>query len=357
MSKKTIVFTGGGTAGHVVVNLALMPQFIKEGYEVHYIGSYNGIEKELVSDIDGVTYHGITTGKLRRYLSKDNLKDPFKVLKGIFQARQLLKKLKPSIVFSKGGFVSVPVVMASKMVGIPSIIHESDFTPGLANKIATKFSRHVLTTFQETIQHLPSDKAKHIGAIIREELFKGDKERAYQFTGLQKDKPIILVMGGSAGAQKINDAVRNSLPVLLKDYQVIHLCGKGKLEESKVQDGYVQYEYVSDELKDLFAITDVVVSRAGSNAIFEFLALNIPMLLIPLSKQSSRGDQILNANSFKKQGYAEVLEEEELTREQLISKINILYKNRDVLKNRMNSYQSEEVKSQVVKLIKQSERK
>ncbi|GEL76942.1 undecaprenyldiphospho-muramoylpentapeptide beta-N-acetylglucosaminyltransferase [Tenuibacillus multivorans] len=352
MKRKSIVFTGGGTAGHVVVNLALIPEFLKENYDVHYIGSYQGIEKDLIEQLDGVTYHGITTGKLRRYISLENLKDPFRVLKGIFQARQLLKKINPDVVFSKGGFVSVPVVMASKMVGIPSIIHESDFTPGLANKIATKFSPFILTTFPETTKHLPKEKAKHIGAIIREELFQGDAEKAYQFTGLNPDKPTVLVMGGSAGAQKINENIRNALPVLLKDFQVIHLCGKGKIDPSKKQSGYVQYEYISDELKDLLTITDVVVSRAGSNAIFEFLALRIPMLLIPLSKQSSRGDQILNAQSFEKQGFAEVIEEEELTREQLFSKVRNLYNKRVDYHKKMSTYQPEEVKDEVIQLIK-----
>lgn len=354
MSQKSIVFTGGGTAGHVVVNLALIPEFLKEGYDVHYIGSYNGIEKDLISHLDGVTYHGIATGKLRRYLSKENIKDPFRVLKGIFQARKILKQVKPSIVFSKGGFVSVPVVMASKMTGVPSIIHESDYTPGLANKIATKFSSYILTTFPETTKHLPEEKVKHMGAIIREELFEGDAKKAYQFTGLTEDKPIILVMGGSAGAQKINESVRLALPTLLNDFQVIHLCGKGKIDPSVQQAGYVQYEYISEELKDLFAITDVVISRAGSNAIFEFLALRIPMLLIPLSKQSSRGDQILNANSFKKQNYAEVIEEEELTREHLVQKTEDLYQNRDTYKYKMMQYQPQEVKQDVVELIKQT---
>ncbi|MFD2639317.1 undecaprenyldiphospho-muramoylpentapeptide beta-N-acetylglucosaminyltransferase [Piscibacillus salipiscarius] len=352
MGQKSIVFTGGGTAGHVVVNLALIPEFLQEGYDVHYIGSYNGIEKDLISDLEGVTYHGIATGKLRRYISIQNMKDPFLVLKGIFQARLLLKQINPSIVFSKGGFVSVPVVMASKMVGIPSIIHESDYTPGLANKIATKFSPHILTTFPETGDHLPKEKVKHMGAIIREELFEGDPQRAYNFTGLNDKKPIILIMGGSSGAQKINESVRLALPVLLKEYQVIHLCGKGKIDESINQPGYVQYEYISDELKDLFSITDVIVSRAGSNSIFEFLALNIPMLLIPLSRQQSRGDQILNAESFKKQGYAEVIEEEDLTREHLIQKINTLYEKRDHFKQTMSRYQAKEVKSDVVNLIK-----
>lgn len=351
MRKKSIVFTGGGTAGHVVVNLALIPHFLSEGYDVHYIGSYNGIEKELVCPIDGITYHGIATGKLRRYMSMENFKDPFRVLKGTLQSRKILKKVKPQIVFSKGGFVSVPVTMAARSRKIPAIIHESDYTPGLANKIASKFVNYVLTQFPETVKYFPGNKGKYVGAVIREELFTGDKDEGYQLTGFAPHRPIILVMGGSSGAQKINDAIRNALPQLLKKFQVIHLCGEGKVDESINEKGYIQYEYVTDELKHMFAITDLVVSRAGANAIFEFLALRIPMLLIPLSKEVSRGDQILNAQSFQKQGYAEVLGEELVTEEKLLENIYELYDNREKIREKMLTYKSSEAKDEVIQLI------
>ncbi|MGM8214787.1 undecaprenyldiphospho-muramoylpentapeptide beta-N-acetylglucosaminyltransferase [Bacillaceae bacterium W0354] len=351
MQKKCIVFTGGGTAGHVVVNLALIPEFLEEGYDVHYIGSYKGIERDLVTTIQGVTYHGIATGKLRRYLSKENIKDPFRVMKGVFQSIKLLKKIKPGIVFSKGGFVSVPVIMAAKLTGTPAIIHESDYTPGLANKIASKFAKYVLTQFPETTEYLPDKKAKYVGAIIRDELFTGNRKSAFQMTNFSPQKPIILVMGGSAGAKRINEAIRESLPALLKDFQIIHLCGKGKEDPTIKQKGYVQYEYVTDELKDLFSITDLVISRAGANAIFEFLALRIPMLLIPLPKSVSRGDQILNAESFKKQGYALVLEEEQLTNEKLINSVQKLNVQKPLIQEKMQSYKPTESKNNVIKLI------
>ncbi|NIK13090.1 undecaprenyldiphospho-muramoylpentapeptide beta-N-acetylglucosaminyltransferase [Alkalibacillus almallahensis] len=355
MSKtETIVFTGGGTAGHVVVNLALMPEFIEEGYDIHYIGSYEGIERELLEGMDDVTYHGIATGKLRRYMSLENMKDPFRVLKGLFQARQLLKKLKPKLVFSKGGFVSVPVVMASRLTGVPSIIHESDYTPGLANKIASNFAKYVLTTFPESDSHLPEKKAVNIGAIVRNELFEGDPDKAAQFTGLNKAQPTLLVMGGSAGAQSINQAVRDALPQLLKHYQVIHLCGKGKYDEQVKQPGYVQYEYVTDELKDLLALSDLVVSRAGANSIFEFLALRKPMLLIPLSKQASRGDQLLNAESFKKRGYADVLEDESVNASTLTEAVDQLYSQKEHYHENMTSYQPKQTKEDVINMIKRT---
>src|SRR5690625_361206 len=195
MEKKRILFTGGGTAGHVIVNLALIPYYLNQGYEIDYIGSHNGIEKKLIQGIEGVTYHGISTGKLRRYISKENVKDPFKVLKGTFEAFRILGKRKPKVIFSKGGFVSVPVVVAAKLRGVPTVIHESDVTPGLANKLSIPFAKKVLATFPETVEYLPDKKTEYVGAVIREELFQGSEEKGLSFTGLSREKPILLIMG------------------------------------------------------------------------------------------------------------------------------------------------------------------
>ncbi|MDL4840416.1 undecaprenyldiphospho-muramoylpentapeptide beta-N-acetylglucosaminyltransferase [Aquibacillus rhizosphaerae] len=353
MSEKRILFTGGGTAGHVIVNLAIIPNFQKEGWEIDYIGSKNGIERELIARLENVTYHPISTGKLRRYLSLENLKDPFKVLKGTMQAYRILGKKKPTVIFSKGGFVSVPVLAAAKMRGIPAIIHESDYTPGLANKLAIPFAKKILATFPETMQHLPEKKAEWIGAVVRNELFQGSKKKGLQIANLHNEKPVLLIMGGSGGAQKINNAVRSQLTTLLDEFQIIHICGKGNVDEAVKAPGYAQFEYVNEELSDLLAATDFILSRAGSNAIFEFLALKKPMLLIPLSRNASRGDQILNANSFKKQGYANVLEEEELTKESLVKELlNLKNKKQDMLEN-MRRYESFEAKDKVIKVIKE----
>src|SRR5690625_1102709 len=302
MSEKRILFTGGGTAGHVIVNLALIPTFQAEGWEIDYIGSQDGIEKRLIDEGTDVPYYPISTGKLRRYMSIENFKDPFKVIKGMMQAWRIIGKRKPAVIFSKGGFVSVPVVLAAKLRRIPTIIHESDYTPGLANKIAIPFVNKVLATFPETMQFLPEKKTEYVGPVIRDELFKGNKEKGFMVTGLTNEKPILLIMGGSAGSQKINSTLRNCLVDLLPTFQIIHICGEGHIDSTIVEDGYVQFEYVSEELKDIFAITDFVLSRAGANAIFEFLALRIPMLLVPLSLEASRGDQIVNAKSFKENG-------------------------------------------------------
>ena len=333
---KRIVLTGGGTAGHVTPNMALVPKLIDEGYNIYYIGSYEGMEKKLIEDI-GVTYYGISSGKLRRYFDIKNFSDPFRVIKGFFEAKKILKKLRPDVVFSKGGFVTVPVVIAAKQLHIPVIIHESDMTPGLANKLSIPSASKVCCNFPETMGYIPEGKAVLTGSPIREELLHGNKLAALNLCGFAANKPVILVIGGSLGAVAVNHAVREALPELLKEYQVIHLCGKGKLDSTKTDmEGYIQFEYVKKELADLFALADVCISRAGANAICELLALRKPNLLIPLSANASRGDQILNANSFAKQGFSTVLEEEVLTADTLSQAIEETYKNRQQFIDKMS---------------------
>lgn len=349
--EKRILFTGGGTAGHVIVNLALIPYFHENGWKIDYIGSKNGIEKELISALPHVTYHSISTGKLRRYMSIENVKDPFKVLKGVVDAWKIIGKVKPQIVFSKGGFVSVPVVIAARMRRTPTIIHESDITPGLANKLASTFAKKIITTFPETVSLLPDKKAIHVGAVVREELFTGSPQRAYTWTGLKRSKPIILIMGGSSGSHNINKMIRENLNVLLKEYQVIHICGLGNIDTEIEMQGYKQFEYVQEELKDIFSITDYVISRAGANAIFEFLALHIPMLLIPLPLSVSRGDQLDNAKSFVESGYAEMMAEEDITKESLKEAIDSLVQHGPNIKKDMENYSSETAREQVIELI------
>ena len=325
---KKIVLTGGGTAGHVTPNLALIPFLKKDGWEVIYIGSEKGIERSLI-EAEGIPYYSIPTGKLRRYLSKENLSDMFRVVKGVAEAKKQIKEIKPDLVFSKGGFVAVPVVLGAKANGVPVIIHESDITPGLANKIAMPFAKVICTTFPETLAHISKKKGVHTGSPIRKELFEGKREEGLKHCNFDGKKPVLLMMGGSLGAVKLNQCLRADLPKLLEKFDVIHLCGKGNLEKGLMkQKGYKQFEYVSAGLADLFAAADLIVSRAGSNSICEFLALKKPHLLIPLSKNASRGDQILNAASFAKQGFARVLPEEEMTPEAFVENINTLYENR-----------------------------
>jgi len=356
---KKIVLTGGGTAGHVTPNIALMPALIEAGYDIEYIGSYKGIEKQLI-EAENVPYHAISSGKLRRYMSFKNVSDVFRVIRGLFQANKQLRKIKPDIVFSKGGFVSVPVVLAAGFRHIPVIIHESDMTPGLANRIAMKKATAICCNFPETVKYLPQGKAHLTGSPIRQELLTGSKEAGLKLCGFNENKPIILVVGGSTGAKHVNEAIYDVLPELLKDYQICHLCGKGKTEAKYNKlPGYKQFEYISDEMKDLFAMADIVVSRAGANAICELLTLKKPNLLIPLSARASRGDQILNAKSFKEHGYSLVLDEDDLIKDDkiqgkpLLDNINELYKNREsFIKTMSESEQADSIAS-IISLIKQ----
>lgn len=348
---KRIILTGGGTAGHVTPNIALLPGLKERGYDIHYIGSYNGIEKELIEQL-GIPYHGISSGKLRRYFSLQNFTDPFRVLKGFGEAKKLIKSLKPDVIFSKGGFVSVPVVIAGKQCKVPTIIHESDMTPGLANKLAIPSASKICCNFPETLNHLPKDKAVLTGSPIRQELSTGSREAALKFCKLSTEKPVILIIGGSLGAVAVNNAVRAILPELLQKFQVVHLCGKGKVDESlNTLEGYVQFEYIKEELKDLFALADIVISRAGANAICELLALRKPNLLIPLSAKASRGDQILNARSFERQGFSIVLEEEELDNASLSNAIEKLYQEKDSYINAMKQSSQQDPISTILSLI------
>ena len=327
---KKIVLTGGGTAGHVTPNIALFPALREANFEIHYIGSYEGIEKRLIEDYE-IPYYGIATGKFRRYFDLKNFTDPLRVLKGYAEAKKILKQIKPDVLFSKGGFVSVPVVRAANSLGIPCIIHESDMTPGLANKLCIPAASKVCCNFPETLQMLPKEKAVLTGSPIRAELRQGNRIAALDLCKFTANKPVIMVIGGSLGAAAINKTVRDALPMLLEDFQVIHICGKEKVDNLLLNvPGYKQFEYVKTELKDLFALADVVVSRAGANAICELLALKKPNVLIPLSAKSSRGDQILNARSFEAQGFSLIIDEDDLIDSVLVEKILEVYFSRQI---------------------------
>jgi len=350
---KRIILTGGGTAGHVTPNMALIPELQRLGYDIQYVGSYTGIEKDLIEKI-GIPYHGISSGKLRRYLSIQNLTDLFRIVKGFQEAKSLIKSLKPDVVFSKGGFVTVPIVRAAKKYKVPIIIHESDMTPGLANRLSNSSAWKVCCNFPETVAHLPEDKAVLTGLPMRKELFEGDAEKGRDFLGFHSKKPILLVMGGSTGSIVVNEAVRIILPQLLQDFQIVHLCGKGKTDPNLSYDGYVQYEYLDQELRDVLQASDYVITRAGANAICELLALKKPSLLIPLSKSASRGDQILNAQSFQAQGYSLVLQEEDLTPESLIAHVILLLTRKDELVHVMNQSKQQDAVSIIIGLIEEA---
>lgn len=350
---KKIILTGGGTAGHVTPNIALLPSLKKAGYDISYIGSYEGIEKKLIEE-QNIPYYGISSGKLRRYLDIKNFTDPFRVLKGFSEAKKLMKQIQPDILFSKGGFVSVPVVFAAKHYKIPVIIHESDMTPGLANKLSLPMAAKICCNFPETIKLLPEGKAVLTGSPIRAELHKGTRNIGLKFAGLSTGKPVILVIGGSQGSAAINQAVRAILSQILTKYQVIHICGKDNLDNSlKNRAGYAQFEYVKNELKDVFAAADLIISRAGANAICEILSLRKPNILIPLSKAASRGDQILNADSYQKQGFSKVIEEENLTGKILWDSIEEVYQNRQNYILAMQKSTQSDAVSMICSLIQQ----
>ena len=351
MSKK-IVMTGGGTAGHVTPNIALFPALRAEGYEIHYIGSFDGIEKKLIEDFD-VPYYGISTGKFRRYFDPKNFSDPFRVMKGFFEARKILKHIKPDIVFSKGGFVSVPVVRAAASLKIPCIIHESDMTPGLANKLCIPVSKKICCNFPETFDMLPPEKAVLTGSPIREELSTGNKEDGLAFCGFNHEKPVIMVMGGSQGAAAVNQAIRDALPKLLEKYQVVHLCGKDKMDNLLLTvPGYKQFEYIKEEMKDLLAMADLVISRSGANAISEILALRKPNILIPLP--SGRGDQLLNADSYEAQGFSIVINEDDLTTKVLLQKVEELWQNKETYVKTMSESKQRDAIGQIMGLIEEN---
>lgn len=350
---KRIVLTGGGSAGHVTPNLAIMPTLKQLGYDIHYIGTDNGIEHALVDSVEGVTFHAIKSGKLRRYFSWDNFKDPFKVIYGAFQSAALIRKLKPNIVFSKGGFVSVPVVLGAWLNKVPVICHESDLTPGLANRICIRFCKKVAVTFPECKQYI-GEKAVVTGTPMRDALLSGSREKGLALIGVKNDKPVLLMMGGSQGAQAINKTLREALPELTTWLNVIHLCGKGNLDSTLEKvPGYTQIEYLSEELPDVLAATDLILSRAGSNAMCEFQALQKAMLLVPYPKGAGRGDQILNAQSFERQGICHILYQENLSKDSLINALHETYDARKELEKAMQAHPASQGRKAVIALIEQ----
>lgn len=351
---KKIVFTGGGSAGHVTPNLALIPKLQEKGWDIEYIGSKTGIEREIIQGMH-LPYHGISTGKLRRYFALENFKDPLRVIKGLWEAKRILQRVKPDIVFSKGGFVAVPVVLASWLNRIPVVIHESDMTPGLANKISIPFAKKVCVTFPETLEHFGAEKAVHTGTPIRPQLFTGSEVKGRMLCDFVSTRPVLLVTGGSLGSEVLNRLVRASLETLLQTFQIVHLCGKGKVDPAlQGKLGYRQFEYINEQMPDILAMTDVVVSRAGSNIIYELLALKKPQLLVPLPLTSSRGDQIANARSFEKAGFSRVVEEEKLTRERLVDEISALYAEREKYRQQMESSPLQNSVEKIIALIEEN---
>ncbi|MCL2373024.1 MAG: undecaprenyldiphospho-muramoylpentapeptide beta-N-acetylglucosaminyltransferase [Defluviitaleaceae bacterium] len=346
---KKILLTGGGTAGHVIPNLALLPGLRANGFEVFYVGSHDGIERGL-AEAAGLPYFGIASGKLRRYANLKNVTDIFRVMKGFADAASVIRKVRPDVIFSKGGFVTVPVVAAGRTLRVKALLHESDITPGLANRLSAPFATKICCSFPETLKHLPAGKGVFTGTPIRQSLFEGNRTRGLGLAGFMGQKPVLLVTGGSQGAAAINACLREALPQLLQQFDVIHLCGRGNLSGIEAV-GYAEFEYLNDEMPDVFAAADIVLSRAGANTVFELVALKKPHLLVPLSKGASRGDQILNANSTKKQGFSMLLPEEEMTATRLQSDLQMLYNSRDSFAKKMLENKNSDSTQQIIREI------
>ena len=353
---KKIVLTGGGTLGHVTPHLSLIPHLKEAGYEIHYIGTEKGMEAEKIRSVPGVTYHAVQSGKLRRYFSWQNFIDPFKVIAGAFQSARLMGKIKPDVVFSKGGFVAVPVVFGAWLHRVPVVCHESDLTPGLANRLCAPFARKIATTFPECAQAL-GPKAEMTGTPLRPELFRGSRARGLSLLGFDGSKPILLMMGGSSGAQAVNKALREALPRLTGKFDVAHICGKGNLDEAlQGMSGYRQLEFLDAELPDALACADLVLSRAGSNALCEFQALCKPMLLVPYPKGASRGDQILNAQSLQKRGLARVLLQEDMTADTLVRALESTWADREQLTAALHAAPPADGTERVLEMIEEVQR-
>ena len=353
---RKIVLTGGGTLGHVTPHLALIPRLRGAGYEIHYIGTENGMEAPKMRAVEGITYHAVKSGKLRRYFSWQNFTDPFRVIAGAFQSARLMGKIRPDVVFSKGGFVAVPVVFGAWLHRIPVLCHESDLTPGLANKLCKPFARRFATTFPECAEALGS-KAEMTGTPLRPELFTGSRQKGLELTGFDGSKPVLLMMGGSSGAQSVNACLREALPGL-SDFDICHICGKGNLDPAlEGTPGYKQIEFLDAELPDVLACADLVLSRAGANALCEFQALGRPMLLIPYPKGASRGDQILNAKSLEKRGLCRVLMQEDMNADSLTDAIHSTWNDRDKLTVALKNAPPADGTERVLEMIEEIQRK
>jgi len=347
---KKVVLTGGGTAGHVTPNLAIIPKLKEKGYEVEYIGTKEGMENAIVSEA-GVPFHAVSAGKLRRYLSMKNLTDPFRMLKGISQSKKILKSINPCAVFSKGGFVGVPVVLAARRLKIPVVLHESDYTPGLANRICIPRAQKICVSFKSTLKHIPEGKGVYTGLPIRSELLEGDRERGLKLCGFKGERPVLLIMGGSTGARALNELVDAAMPGILAKFDVIHIRGNENLLSGLVPPGYRQFGFAGRELADIYAASDIAVSRAGATAVFELLALKLPALLIPLPKSASRGDQIQNARYFERNGFSHSADQEKLCPDALLGEINRLYRDREKLRAAMERDAAADAAANVVKVI------
>jgi UDP-N-acetylglucosamine--N-acetylmuramyl-(pentapeptide) pyrophosphoryl-undecaprenol N-acetylglucosamine transferase len=355
MQKKIkMIFTGGGSSGHVTPSLPLISALQNENVVIFYVGSKKGIEHSLIKRLN-IPYYGITVGKLHRYWTCKNLLTPFQLFLGIIQSFLICRRIKPDVIFSKGGFVALPVVIAAKLNGIPAVIHESDLTPGLANRLSFPFAKLICLTFSETVRYFKnSSKVLLTGMPIRSFLLDGDPEKGLKICGFfDKKKPVLLIMAGGLGSRDINKSIRCLIVPLTEKFQVIHICGKNKLDPafSEIKD-YKQFEYLQNELADVLASADLVISRAGATSIYELLTLHKPHILLPLSKKASRGDQIVNAKYFSRRGLSKVIYSEEFSDEKLLETVLKSFETLEQIKDQLKKFEHPDSAQKIIdKLI------
>lgn len=352
MPLKRVAVTGGGTAGHVLPAVPVMERLSAQGCEVHFIGGASGFEEGLLQDLP-VAYHAVQSGKLRRYFSWRNLVDAGRVPLGVVQAWRLLRRIRPQVVFSKGGFAAFPAVLAAWLNRIPAVAHESDLTPGLANRLSMPFLASLCVNFEATAAPAPERRGRRTvvtGTPLRRELATGCARRGRRQLGIDGiDRPVLLVVGGSSGAAEVNAVVRSALPGLLERYVVVHVCGPGRTRaEPAGQPGYVQREYVREGWGDVVAAADLVVSRAGANALYEWLALGKPHLLVPLPRTASRGDQIENAAFAAGNGWSLVLPEDALSADTLLAELARLDEEAGAIRCRLETFATQDSAALIV---------
>lgn len=353
---KRIIFTGGGSLGHVTPNIALIKKFLEEGWDIDYVGSKAGLEKEIITKLP-VTYFEIETGKLRRYFSWKNFGDAVRVCIGIVQAIVLIRKRKPNVIFSKGGFVSFPIVVAGWFWRVPVVIHESDMSPGLTTRLSAPFATKICLAFPEAGKSLKrKEKLLLTGLPVREEILKGNKEKAKSLLQFSQDLPILLVVGGSQGSVFLNKTIRDLLAKIeLDEFNVIHVCGRGGLEPSLDFLNYRQYELLNQEYADMLVAADIVVTRGGATALFEIMAAKKPNIIIPLGTAASRGDQLLNAEYFHVQGVSTVLQESELTEVGFLEAIKHVYEHKNDITKKITELHIGDAAQKVFNILKSSE--
>ena len=332
--------TGGGSAGHVIPALPVADLLLAQGYRVHFIGTRSGLEQGYLGDRE-LIFHGISAGKLRRYFSLQNITDVFRISRAVIESVALLLRIRPSVLFSKGGFVSLPPVFAAWLLRIPVVAHESDLTPGLANRLSLPFIQTLCTSFADTQFAGFTGRKVLTGTPVRRELLDGDAAAGRRALGVENNggKKILLITGGSLGAETLNRIVRDNLDALTDRFFVVHVCGVGKTEDIQ-REGYLQLEFVDEGWGDFLAAADLVISRAGANALFEWVALAKPNVLVPLPLAGSRGDQIANAQYAKAHGWSEVLEEQDVTPQTLLSALDRLEQHTTTYREAMGALDS-----------------